>query len=77
MEAIHDQQMTANGYLVDYDHPELGRIKISGFPVRFGRTKINNNLLATRLGEHTERVLKEIAGYGDEELAQFRKENII
>jgi len=77
MEAIHDPQMTANGYMVDYEHPELGRMKIPGFPVRFSQTSINNNLLAPRLGEHTENVLKEIAGYGDEELAQFRKEKII
>lgn len=77
MEATHDPQMTANGYMVDYEHPELGRMKIPGFPVHFSQTSINNNLLAPRLGEHTESVLKEIAGYGEEELAQFRKEKII
>jgi len=77
MEAIHDPQMTANEYMVDYEHPELGRMKIPGFPVSFSKTKINNNLLAPRLGEHTESVLKEIAGYGDEEFARFRKEKII
>lgn len=77
MEAVHDPQMAANEYMVDYDHPELGRIKIPGFPIRFSETEIDNNFLAPKLGEHTDSVLKEIAGFGDEEIARFREDKII
>ena len=52
--------MTANKYMVDYEHPELGRIKIPGFPIYFSETEINNNLIAPKLGEHTDRVLNEV-----------------
>jgi len=77
MEAIKDPQMTANNYIVDFDHPELGRIKIPGFPIEFSRAEINNNLLAPKFGEHTDDVLKEICGYSDEEISRFRREEII
>jgi crotonobetainyl-CoA:carnitine CoA-transferase CaiB-like acyl-CoA transferase len=76
-EAIHDPQMIANEYMVEYDHPELGKITIPGFPIHFSRAAIHNNLLAPRLGEHTVSVLKEVGGYRDDEIARFQKDNII
>jgi crotonobetainyl-CoA:carnitine CoA-transferase CaiB-like acyl-CoA transferase len=77
MEAVDDPQMTANDYIVDYDHPELGKIRIPGFPIHFSHAEINNNLLAPRLGEHTDIVLKEIGGFSKEEIARFRDEGTI
>jgi crotonobetainyl-CoA:carnitine CoA-transferase CaiB-like acyl-CoA transferase len=77
MEAVRDPQMTANKYMVDYEHPDLGRIKIPGFPIYFSETEINNNLIAPKLGEHTDSVLKEVGGFGDEELFRFRKDKVI
>ncbi len=77
MEAVHDPQMTANDYIVDYDHPELGKIRIPGFPIHFSNTEINNNLLAPRMGEHTDMILKEIGGFSKEELSRLRDEGTI
>jgi crotonobetainyl-CoA:carnitine CoA-transferase CaiB-like acyl-CoA transferase len=77
MEAVKDPQMIENEYVVDFDHPEIGNIKIPGFPIRFSKAEIQNNLLGPGLGEHTESVLKEIGGYTDEEIVQFRKKKII
>ncbi len=76
-EAIQDPQMAANGYLVDFDHPDLGKIQIPGFPIRFSEAEINHNLDAPRLGEHTESVLKAVGKYTDEEIDQFKKAGII
>ncbi|MFC1823773.1 CaiB/BaiF CoA transferase family protein [Thermodesulfobacteriota bacterium] len=77
LEAVHDPQLAANDYFVDYEHPELGKIKIPGFPIHFSGAEINNNLLAPRLGEHTDSVLKEIGGYSEEEISQFKNDDII
>ena len=77
MEAINDPQMLENDYIVDYDHPEMGKMKIPGFPIRFSHAEINNNLYAPKLGEHTESVLKSVNGYNDEDIARFRRENLI
>jgi crotonobetainyl-CoA:carnitine CoA-transferase CaiB-like acyl-CoA transferase len=77
MEAVHDPQMAANEYIVDFDHPELGKIKIPGFPIHFSHAEINNNLLAPRLGEHTDMVLKEIGEFSKEEIARFHDEGTV
>jgi CoA:oxalate CoA-transferase len=77
MESINDPQMIENGYIVDYDHPEIGPIRIPGFPMRFSKTHVNNKLLAPTLGEHTDSVLREILRYSDEVIAFLRKNNII
>jgi crotonobetainyl-CoA:carnitine CoA-transferase CaiB-like acyl-CoA transferase len=77
LEAIKDPQMLENDYVVNFDHPEAGRIGIPGFPISFSDAKINNNLIAPRLGEHTESVLREIAGYTDSDIARLRKDRII
>jgi crotonobetainyl-CoA:carnitine CoA-transferase CaiB-like acyl-CoA transferase len=55
----------------------MGHIIIPGFPIHFSQAQINNNLLAPELGEHTNSVLKEIGGYSDEDIAQFRKDGVI
>lgn len=76
-EAINDPQMAENGYIVDSHHPELGRIRIPGFPIRLGQAKINKELLAPGLGEHTDGILKEILGYDDQEVARLRANGVI
>jgi crotonobetainyl-CoA:carnitine CoA-transferase CaiB-like acyl-CoA transferase len=76
-EAINDPQMMENDYIVDFEHPNMGRIKIPGFPIHFSQAQVNNNLLAPELGEHTDSVLKEIGGYSDKDIAQFREDGVV
>ena len=76
-EAINDPQMRENDYIVDFEHPTMGRMRIPGFPIHFSQAQVNNNLQAPDLGEHTESVLKEIGGYSDKEIACFRENNVI
>lgn len=77
VEAVKDIQMKENGYVVDFDHPEMGKISIPGFPIQFSRAEINNNLIAPKLGEHTFSVLKGLNSYSDEYLEKLRKDKII
>jgi crotonobetainyl-CoA:carnitine CoA-transferase CaiB-like acyl-CoA transferase len=76
-EAINDPQMKANDYIVDFEHPHMGHIRIPGFPIHFSQAEVNNNLIAPRLGEHTDSVLKELGAYSGVEIARFRAEKII
>jgi|YNPNPStandDraft_1061719.scaffolds.fasta_scaffold00647_14 crotonobetainyl-CoA:carnitine CoA-transferase CaiB-like acyl-CoA transferase len=76
-EAINDPQMAENGYIVDFHHPDIGRIRIPGFPIRFGQAKIDPNLLAPNLGQHTVAVLEEILGYTDQEVARLKEQGVI
>jgi len=72
-----DPQVTENHYLVDFEHPTLGIIKIPGYPGHFSECPAGTISAAPELGEHTEDVLTEIGGYSNEEIDQFKKEEII
>ena len=72
-----DPQITANDYIVDFDHPRLGKIKIPGYPVQFSKSQAGTTSCAPELGEHTEAVLAEIGGYSREEITGLRAKGVI
>lgn len=75
-EAVKDVHASLNGYIMDVDHPVLGKIKTHGFPIRFSETPVKLERVAPQLGQHTDEVLGEI-GYTPDELAAMRKEGVI
>lgn len=72
-----DPQVIENEYVQDYEHPVLGKIKLTGIPVKLGQTPGSIRLPAPALGEHTEEVLTEIAGFSWEEIAALKEQGII
>ena len=76
-EVADDPQVQANEYIVGYDHPTLGKIKLLGCPVRFSQTPAGIAGPAPEFGQHTEEVLLEIGGYSWEEVAQLREKGAI
>lgn len=76
-ELVDDPQIMENEYIMDFDHPRLGKIKIPRYPVHFSKTDAKTKIAAPELGEHTESVLREIGGYLDKEITQFRNEGVI
>ncbi len=67
----HDDHVKLREMMVEVDHPERGRwhnvgcpIKLSDSPVEVKRSPL--------LGEHTDEVLSEVLGYGEEEIAALR-----
>lgn len=76
-ELADDPQIVQNDYIVDFDHPRLGKIKIPGYPVHFSKSWAKTRSAAPELGEHTEAVLSEIGGYSGKEIAQLRDEGVI
>jgi len=76
LEVSNDPQALANNYFIDVQHPEWGKIKMVGFPWYFSETPAQWRRKAPSLGEHTDEILAEI-GYSTEEIARFRKEDIV
>jgi crotonobetainyl-CoA:carnitine CoA-transferase CaiB-like acyl-CoA transferase len=72
-----DPQIVENGYIVDYEHPVLGSIKHVGVPVELAGTPGAIRLPAPELGQHTEEVLRDIAGYTWDDIAQLKDEEVI
>jgi len=60
-EVIHDPQAAANRYVVDVDHPVMGKVRVPGYPVQFSA---NDTCMgpAPERGEHTAVILEDL-GY--------------
>ena len=73
----NDEQLLANGYVLEYDHEVLGKMNVVGSPVHFHRTPADVKGIAPELGEHTEEVLIDICGVEWDDIASLRDEGII
>ena len=76
-ELHEDPQIAENEYIIDFDHPTLGKVKIPGYPVHFSESWARTTSAAPDLGEHTEEVLMEIGGCTKKEIAQLREEGVV
>lgn len=72
-----DPQVLANDYLIDLDHPTLGRVKVPGYPVHFSESWAGTTRAAPALGEHTEEILTEWVGLSAGDIADLRTKGII
>jgi crotonobetainyl-CoA:carnitine CoA-transferase CaiB-like acyl-CoA transferase len=72
-----DPQVTANEYVVDYEHPKFGAMKLLGLPIRFRKTPGNARGHAPALGQHTEEVLRDTLGYSTAEVERLRDSGVI
>ena len=72
-----DEQMLANEYIVDYDHPRIGKTQLVGVPVRLSKTPGDPKGAAPEFGEHTELILTELLDYSWEDVAKLREEDVI
>jgi crotonobetainyl-CoA:carnitine CoA-transferase CaiB-like acyl-CoA transferase len=67
-----DPQVLHNGSLIDIDHPTAGTFRTPGPSVRFSDTPIVQRLPPPLLGEHSEELLRDVLGLGDEEISALR-----
>jgi len=72
-----DPQMVANNYVVLYDHPAWGPIKVVGVPVRLSKTPGDPQGAAPEFGEHTEQVLIDLLEYSWEDIARLKEQEVI
>jgi formyl-CoA transferase len=76
-EIFADPQVLHRGMLVEMKHPEAGKIKQIGPVIKFSGTPCVVESPPPLLGEHTEEVLRDVAGYGDEEMGWLRKAGVV
>jgi len=75
-EVLDDPQALANNYVVEFDHPAHGRVKLPGYPARFSAVQACTRSAAPGLGEHNREILLSL-GYGEDDLAELREQDVI
>lgn len=75
-DVIKDPQILHNKMIVPTEHPELGRIDVTGIPIRFYGTPASIKRHPPMLGEHTREILAEL-GYSDAEIDVLMTKGLI
>jgi len=76
-EIFSDPQVLHRGMLVEMEHPEAGSIKQIGPAPKLSETPCQLGLPPPVLGQHTEEVLRQVAGYSDEEIEGLKRAGAI
>ena len=72
-----DPQLAHRGHFHALDHVEMGRVAYNGPAHLLSETPAKLRWAAPCLGEHTAQVLKEFLGYTDDDIAQFRAQELL
>ena len=72
-----DPQILSNEYIKEVEHPVMGKTKVIGCPIRFGKTPAEINPSAPAFGQNTEEVLLDILNYSWEEIEKLKDDEII
>ena len=66
-----DEHVRGRDMWVELDHPQRGKWFNVGMPIKLSASPAAIKRSPT-LGEHTEEVLKEVLGYGEEQIAKLK-----
>ncbi|MBN1905348.1 MAG: CoA transferase [Deltaproteobacteria bacterium] len=75
-ELAEDPQIKHRDMIVELDHPELGKVKQAGIPVKLSATPGSIRKFAPKRGEDAVNILLE-TGYSKEEIEKLEKDDVI
>jgi formyl-CoA transferase len=75
-EVLADPHLRERETIFDLEHPTRGRFSVIGCPVRLSDSPVAARRAPLK-GEHTEEVLRSLAGYAPEEIRQLREKQVI
>jgi len=75
-EALEHPQVRAREMVVERPHVKLGKVQLTGVPVKLSDTPGEATTAPPLLGQHTDEVLREL-GYSAERIRELRKNNVI
>lgn len=75
--AFTEPPVAERGMIVEYDHPDVGRVRLPGNPIRMSGVSGTISKPAPRLGEHTDAVLAGLLGLTPERIAELRAQRAV
>ncbi len=76
-EVVNSPQVLENDYIVEVDHPSLGRVKEIGIPVKFSQTPGTIRDPAPQPGQHTDEILIGTLGFSRDSVAALRDQGVV
>lgn len=76
-EVFSDPHVVANDLVKSVDHPETGKIRVVGPPVKYSNGLNEVRSPPPLLGEHTDEVLKNCLKYDEEKIEKLRRAKVI
>lgn len=74
---VHDEQLNARGFLVEWDQPGIGTRLYPGIPIRFDPPLDEPIERAALLGEHDREILRDLLGYDEAAIDDLEKRSVI
>jgi formyl-CoA transferase len=73
-QVLADEHVKARGVVREVAHTKLGKVRVTGSPVRFSRTPVRIERAGPLLGEHTREILAEL---GRTDVASLEREGVV
>jgi len=73
----HDPGTSEFGLWPRVHHTEIGEVRVDGLPVHFSDTDWSIEHGAPCLGEHTDDVLRDVLGLGDDDIVSLHEEKVV
>jgi crotonobetainyl-CoA:carnitine CoA-transferase CaiB-like acyl-CoA transferase len=72
-----DPQVHENEMIVEWEHPKAGTVRGVGIPVKFSDTPGEIRRHAPLLGEHTKEILRDLAGFSEDEVRELQESGAV
>ena len=76
-EVFADPHVQSRGMVDTWEHPLHPGLRLVASPLKLGATPVRTELPPPLLGQHTDEVLRDLLGFGDDKLAALRAQGVI
>ncbi len=76
-EAFNSDEAKARGIVREAPHATAGAVPTVASPMNFSHTPVRDPVAAPLLGQHTEEILRDVAGYDDDRIAALNSSGVV